>query len=81
MSARYRSWLSTQAVAAILDTTSAEVCRLVGLGRLSGIKFPQSGRPGTGQWLVNPKSIPKEQLRRLKRVPARAEVRPVAGGL
>ena len=75
MSARHRTWLSAQAVAAILDTTSAEVCRLVSIGRLSGIKRRQPGRPGTGQWLINPKSIPKEQRRKAKLAATRSRRR------
>ena len=70
MSARHNRWLSAQAAAAILDTTSAEVCRLVSIGRLSGVKHPQPGRPGTGQWLINPKSITKEQRRKAQRAAA-----------
>jgi hypothetical protein len=75
MSARHGTWLSAQAVAAILDTTSAEICRLVSIGRLSGIKRRQPGRPGIGQWLINPKSIPKEQRRKAKLAAAAARGR------
>jgi len=75
MIARRGSWLSAQAVATILNTTSAEVCRLVSIGRLSGIKRRQPGRPGTGQWLINPKSIPKEQRRKAKLAATRSRRR------
>jgi hypothetical protein len=59
-------WLTAQETAAILDSTSAEVCRLLKLGRLSGVKRKQPGRAGKAQWLVNPRSINKEKKRLAK---------------
>jgi hypothetical protein len=53
--------LSVQETAAILDSTSAEVCRLLSIGRLSGIKRKEPGRPGNAQWQVDPKSVAREQ--------------------
>jgi hypothetical protein len=66
MSKRNSRWVSAQVAASILDTTSAEVCRLLSIGRLSGSKFKQPGRAGKEQWLVNPKSIEKERRLRAK---------------
>ena len=62
-------WLTAQQTAVVMNTTSAEVCRLLSLGRLSGSKEKQPGRPGNGQWLIDPKSIAKEK-RRLSTRPA-----------
>ncbi len=59
-------WLTAQEAAAILDSTSAEVCRLLKLGRLAGVKRKQPGRAGKAQWLVNPQSITKEKKRDAK---------------
>ena len=56
-------WLTAQETAAILDSTSAEVCRLLKIGRLAGIKQKQPGRAGKAQWLVNPQSISQEKKR------------------
>ncbi len=61
MSGRYKGWPTSQIAASILNLTSAEVCRLISIGRLSGVKVKQLGRAGKAQWLVNPKSIKKEQ--------------------
>lgn len=66
MGAEHERWLTAQATARILDTTSAEVCRLLSIGRLSGTKSKQSGRAGKAQWLVEPKSIAKEKKFRTK---------------
>ena len=52
--------LSVQETAVILDSTSAEICRLLSIGRLSGIKRKEPGRPGNAQWQVDPKSLAKE---------------------
>jgi hypothetical protein len=60
-------WLTAQETAVLLDTTSADVCRLLSLGRLSGSKQKQPGRPGNGHWLIDPKSIAKEKRRTAKR--------------
>jgi hypothetical protein len=57
------NWLTAQQTAIAMNTTSAEVCRLLSLGRLSGSKQKQPGRPGNGQWLIDPKSISKEKRR------------------
>jgi hypothetical protein len=56
-------WLTAQQTAALLDSTSAEICRLLKLGRLTGVKRKQAGRAGKAQWLVNPKSIAREKSR------------------
>ena len=56
-------WLTAQQTAVVMNTTSAEVCRLLSLGRLSGSKEKQPGRPGNGQWLIDPKSIAAEKRR------------------
>ena len=56
-------WLTAQETAAILDSTSAEVCRLLKIGRLTGVKKKQPGRAGKAQWLVNPSSMKKEKRR------------------
>jgi hypothetical protein len=53
-----------------MNTTSAEVCRLLSLGRLTGEKQKQPGRPGNGQWLIDPKSIAEERRRTAKRANA-----------
>ena len=63
MSKRLTNWLTAQQTAVAMNTTSAEVCRLLSLGRLSGSKQKQPGRPGNGQWLIDPKSIAKEKRR------------------
>jgi hypothetical protein len=57
------NWLTAQQTAVAMNTTSAEVCRLLSLGRLVGSKQKQPGRPGNGQWLIDPKSIAKEKRR------------------
>lgn len=59
-------WLTAQETAALLDSTSADICRLLKIGRLSGVKKKQPGRAGKAQWLVNPKSIAREKLRLAK---------------
>jgi hypothetical protein len=59
-------WVSAQVAAGILDTTSAEVCRLLSIGRLAGTKLKQAGRAGKAQWLVNPMSIERERRLRAK---------------
>lgn len=59
-------WLTAQETASLLDSTSAEVCRLLKIGRLTGIKKKQPGRAGKSQWLVNPSSIKKEKRRDAK---------------
>ena len=66
MNKRNGRWVSAQVAASILDTTSAEICRLLSIGRLSGSKIKQPGRAGKAQWLVNPKSIEKERRLRVK---------------
>ena len=66
MSTRNGRWVSTQVAAGILDTTSAEVCRLLSIGRLAGTKVKQPGRAGKAQWLVNPKTIEKERSLRIR---------------
>ena len=59
-------WLTAQETAALLDSTSAEICRLLKIGRLTGVKRKQPGRAGKSQWLVNPKSIAREKKRLAK---------------
>lgn len=56
-----KNWITVQQTAADMDTTSAEVCRLLSIGRLNGTKQKTPGRPGKAQWLVDPKSIAKEK--------------------
>ena len=68
MNTRNGRWVSAQVAAGILDITSAEVCRLLSLGRLEGTKFKQPGRAGKAQWLVNPMTIEKERRLRAKRM-------------
>jgi hypothetical protein len=70
MSKRLTNWLTAQQTAVVMNTTSAEICRLLCLGRLSGSKQKQPGRPGNGQWLVDPKSVAKEKRRLAKRTTA-----------
>jgi hypothetical protein len=62
-SSKYKKWLTAQQTSIDLDTTSAEVCRLLSIGRLSGVKLKQPGRAGKAQWLVNPTSVAKERRR------------------
>jgi hypothetical protein len=68
MSARNERWLTAQETAALMNTTSAEVCRLLSIGRLTGSKEKQLKRPGKAQWLVDPKSIAAEKRRTAGRV-------------
>ena len=63
MSSHRPNWLTAQQTAVVMNTTSAEICRLLSLGRLSGSKQKQPGRPGNGQWLIDPQSIAKEKRR------------------
>lgn len=67
MRARRKRWLTAQETAVELDTTSAEVCRRLSIGRLSGRKQKDPRRAGKAQWLVNPNSIAKEAKRLAKR--------------
>ena len=60
-------WLTAQETAVLMDTTSAEVCRLLSIGRLSGSKQKQAKRPGRAQWLIDPRSIATEKRRTDKR--------------
>ena len=76
MVARQDRWLTAQQAAAEMNTTSAEVCRLLSLGRLSGCKQKQRGRPGNGQWLIDPQSIVDEKRRSAKRTRLPARPRP-----
>jgi hypothetical protein len=55
MPERQDGWLTAQQAAVEMNTTRAEICPLLSLGRLSGHKRKQSGRPGKSQWLINPK--------------------------
>jgi hypothetical protein len=64
---RHDRWLTAQEAAAEMNTTSAEVCRLLSIGRLSGSKQKQAKRPGKAQWLIDPKSIAVEKRRTAKR--------------
>jgi hypothetical protein len=61
MRVRLTRWLTAQETAAHLDTTSAEICHLLSIGRLSGTRQKDPRRVGTAQWLVDPKSISKEK--------------------
>jgi hypothetical protein len=77
MPARNERWLTAQETAALMNTTSAEVCRLLSIGRLSGSKQKQPKRPGKAQWLIDPKSIAAEKRRTTKRgSSSRASKRP-----
>lgn len=69
MPARMDTWLTAQEAAAEMKATSADICRLLSLGRLNGIKRKQPGRAGKAQWLVEPKSVAKEK-RRLRKIAA-----------
>jgi hypothetical protein len=60
MPAHNNHWVSAQSAATILNSTSAEICRLLSVGRLTGIKQKQPGRTGKAQWLIDPESIQKE---------------------
>jgi hypothetical protein len=71
MSNRQPRWLTVQQTSVILDTTSAEVCRLLSIGRLSGSKYKQPGRPGRAQWVVDAKSVATERRRSMKRLKAK----------
>ena len=62
-----KNWITVQKAAAELDTTSAEVCRLLSIGRLTGSKQKTPGRPGKMQWLVDPQSIAKEKRKHPER--------------
>jgi hypothetical protein len=66
MSGRPPSWLTAQQTAVTMNTTSAEVCRLLSIGRLKGKKHKQLGRPGLAQWFVNPSTISREMKRAAK---------------
>jgi hypothetical protein len=63
MSKSHTNWLTAQQTAVAMNTTSAEVCRLLSLGRLVGSKQKQPGRPGNGQWHIDPKSLTKQKRR------------------
>jgi hypothetical protein len=63
MPASHDGWLTTQQTAALMNTTSAEVCRLLSIGRLSGTKKKHPQRPGKAQWLIDPQSIAAERRR------------------
>ena len=67
MRARSSGWMTAQQAAVMLKTTSAEVCRLVSVGRLSGKKRKQPGRPGIAQWTISPASVARE-VRRVARL-------------
>ena len=67
MPERQDGWLTAQQAGVEMNTTRAEICPLLSLGRFSGHKRKQSGRPGKGQWLINPKSIVEERRRTTKR--------------
>jgi len=68
-------WLTAQETAVLMHTTSAEVCRLLSIGRLSGSKQKHPKRPGRAQWLIDPKSIAAEKRRTTKRIAALARRR------
>lgn len=67
MRARSKRWLTAQETAAELNSTSAEICRLVSIGRLRGVKKKQAGRPGKKQWLIDPGSVQMERRLQAKR--------------
>ena len=62
-----KNWITVQQTAAALDTTSAEICRLLSIGRLVGSKQKTPGRPGKAQWLVDPDSISREKKKHPQR--------------
>jgi hypothetical protein len=66
MPANHNHWLTAQQAAVELNATSAEICRLISIGRLTGSKEKQPGRPGKAQWLISPASIRKERRLRAK---------------
>jgi hypothetical protein len=64
-----KHWPTVQQVAAILDSTSAEMCRLLSIGRLKGSKQKDPERAGKAQWLVDPASIAREEkIRKARRL-------------
>lgn len=65
--------LTAQETAAQLDTTSSEVCRLLSIGRLSGIKQKDPRRAGKSQWLVDPESVSREEKYRKAKLVLRAQ--------
>jgi hypothetical protein len=75
MPARKDRWLTTQEAANVMNITSAEVCRLLSLGRITGSKQKHPKRPGKAQWLIDPKSIAMEKRRSAKRLAAIARRR------
>jgi len=91
MPANHNRWLTAQQTALELNSTSAEICRLISIGRLSGSKEKQAGRPGKAQWLISPASIRREirlraklltaQERRDKRAAARRQSKSVVGSV
>jgi hypothetical protein len=78
MSARNERWLTAQETATLMNTTSAEVCRLLSIGRLTGSKQKQLKRPGKAQWLVDPKSIAAEKCRNVGRAAKSRRKRSIA---
>ena len=68
MHSNVNRWLIAQ-----LDTTSAEVCRLLSIGRLSGVKQKDPRRAGKSQWLVDPKSASREEKHRKTKLALRAQ--------
>jgi hypothetical protein len=75
MPARSDRWLTAQETAADMNTTSAEVCRLLSIGRLTGSKKKHPKRPGRAQWLIDPKSVAAEKRRAARRITALARRR------
>jgi hypothetical protein len=73
MHANGNRWLTAQETAAQLDTTSSEVCRLLSIGRLSGIKQKDPRRAGKSQWLVDPETISREEKHRKTKLTLRAQ--------
>jgi hypothetical protein len=66
MHANGNRWLTAQETAAQLDTTSSEVCRLLSIGRLSGIKQKDPRAPAnhSGWWTPNPSAGKRSTARR-----------------
>jgi hypothetical protein len=75
MPARNDRWLTAQETAVLMNTTSAEVCRLLSIGRLTGSKQKHPKRPGKAHWLIDPTSIATEKRRAAKRNAALARRR------
>ena len=66
MSARNERWLTAQETAALMNTTSAEVCRLLSIGRLVWLEAKASQAPGQSSMA---RSIPSPSPRKNAALP------------